>query len=117
MLVPLAFLLEPSLPTLTFWNYIGFVHLGLIGGALTYLLWFWGLSRLEPSAAASLGFLSPLVATLLGWALLGQSLPPLQMLGFVAVLASVWLAQRAGLPAPSSTAQRSNAERPFKRPI
>lgn len=95
LLVPLALLLEPRLPPLSGLNLLGFVWLGLIGGALTYVLWFRGVARLEPSAVASLGFLSPLVATLLGWFLLGQSLSPWQILGFVTVLLSVWMAQRA----------------------
>ncbi len=95
LLVPLALLLEPPLPPLTALNLFGFLWLGLIGGAVTYILWFRGIARLEPSAVASLGFLSPLVATLLGWLLLGQTLTPLQITGFATVLISVWLAQRA----------------------
>lgn len=95
LLVPLAFMVEPSLPTLTGLNFLGFLWLGLVGGALTYIIWFRGVARLEPAAVASLGFLSPLVATLLGWLLLGQSLSPLQVVGFATVLASVWMAQRA----------------------
>ncbi|MFN7009003.1 MAG: EamA family transporter [Allorhizobium sp.] len=94
LLVPLALLLEPPLPRLSGLNLLGFLWLGLIGGALTYVFWFRGVARLEPAAVASLGFLSPLVATLLGWSLLGQSLSPLQILGFVTVLLSVWMAQR-----------------------
>lgn len=101
LLVPLAFAFEPPLPGLSFANIAGIAYLGLIGAALTYILWFRGLVRLEPSAAASLGFLSPLVATLLGWLILDQNLSSLQFLGFLVVLASVWLAQRAtALPAP-----------------
>jgi probable blue pigment (indigoidine) exporter len=80
----------PTLP-----NLIGFAYLGLIGAALTYILWFRGLSRLEPAAVSALGFLSPLVAVLLGWSLLGQSLDTLQITGVVVVLASVWISQRA----------------------
>jgi len=95
LLVPLALLLEPPLPPLTAHNLFGFLWLGLIGGAVTYILWFRGIARLEPSAVASLGFLSPMVATLLGWLLLGQTLSPLQIIGFATVLISVWLAQRA----------------------
>lgn len=95
LLVPLALLLEPPLPPLTGLNILGFLWLGVVGGALTYIIWFRGIARLEPAAVASLGFLSPLVATLLGWLLLGQSLSLPQILGFVTVLASVWLAQRA----------------------
>lgn len=94
LLVPLALMLEPALPTLTPLNYLGFAYLGVIGAAFTYLLWFWGIARIEPSAVAALGFLSPLVATLLGWALLGQSLSLLQGIGFIAVLVSVFIAQR-----------------------
>lgn len=94
LLVPLALLLEPALPVLTPLNYLGFAYLGVIGAAFTYLLWFWGIARIEPSAVAALGFLSPMVATLLGWALLGQSLSLLQGVGFIAVLVSVFIAQR-----------------------
>ncbi|MBB4955005.1 putative blue pigment (indigoidine) exporter [Agrobacterium vitis] len=94
LLVPLALVLEPALPVLTLQNYLGFAYLGLIGAAFTYILWFWGIARLEPSAVAALGFLSPLVATLLGWAMLGQSLSLLQGTGFIIVLASVFIAQR-----------------------
>lgn len=94
LLVPLALLIEPSLPPMTGLNLLGFLWLGLVGGALTYIVWFRGVARLEPAAVASLGFLSPLVATLLGWVLIDQNLSPLQILGLVTVLASVWMAQR-----------------------
>ncbi|PDT08101.1 EamA family transporter [Rhizobium sp. M1] len=95
LLVPVALFLEPALPALSAANIAGIAYLGLIGAAFTYLLWFRGLSRIEPSAAASLGFLSPVVATLLGWLALGQSLAPAQVAGFALVLAGVWLSQRA----------------------
>ena len=95
LLVPLAMFLEPPLPEPTVGSVLGIAYLGLIGAALTYILWLRGIARIEPSAVASLGFLSPLVATLLGWSILGQSLTPVQGAGFVLVLGSVWLAQRA----------------------
>ncbi|RUM27354.1 EamA family transporter [Rhizobium vallis] len=98
LLVPVALLLEPALPLPTAANIFGIAWLGLIGAAFTYLLWFRGLSRIEPSAAASLGFLSPVVATLLGWLALGQSLTPAQLAGFAMVLVSVWLSQRSLMP-------------------
>jgi probable blue pigment (indigoidine) exporter len=95
LLLPIALLFEPALPTPTLENVLGMAWLGLIGAALTYLLWFRGLSKLEPAAVASLGFLSPFVATLLGWSALGQNLSPVQIIGMIAVLASVWMGQRA----------------------
>lgn len=98
LLLPVAYFLEPALPAPTAANILGMAYLGIIGAALTYFLWFRGLARIEPSAAASLGFLSPVVATLLGWLALGQSLTPVQIVGFVAVLFSIWLSQRSQMP-------------------
>ncbi|WP_112944824.1 MULTISPECIES: EamA family transporter [unclassified Rhizobium] len=99
LLVPLALIAEPALPPPTLENVLGMAWLGLIGAALTYILWFRGLARIEPSAASSLGFLSPVVATLLGWLALGQVLTPAQLCGFAMVLASVWFSQRVSMPA------------------
>ncbi|EJC82151.1 putative permease, DMT superfamily [Rhizobium leguminosarum bv. trifolii WSM2297] len=98
LLLPFALFLEPALPAPSVANIAGIAYLGLIGAAFTYLLWFRGLSRIEPSAVASLGFLSPVVATLLGWVALGQSLAPAQIAGFAMVLAGVWLSQHATMP-------------------
>ncbi|NSZ61667.1 EamA family transporter [Agrobacterium tumefaciens] len=98
LLLPVAYFLEPALPAPTAANILGMAYLGIIGAALTYFVWFRGLARIEPSAAASLGFLSPVVATLLGWLALGQSLTPVQIVGFVAVLFSIWLSQRSQMP-------------------
>jgi probable blue pigment (indigoidine) exporter len=52
-------------------------------------------ARLEPSAIAPLAFLSPVTAVILGWALLGQSLSVLQVVGIGIVIGSIWLSQRA----------------------
>ncbi|NVD37428.1 EamA family transporter [Ensifer sp. HO-A22] len=97
LLVPVALFFEPALPGLTAENVTGLAYLGLVGAAFTYLLWFRGLSRLEPSAVAPLGFLSPVVAILLGWGVLDERLTPVQALGILVVLVSVWLSQRAQL--------------------
>ncbi len=106
LLLPLALWIEPPLPALTAENVLGLAYLGLIGAAFTYLLWFRGVSRIEPSALSALGFLSPITALLLGWAVLGQDLTLLQIVGFLTVLASVWLSQVA-TRRPSVTAHGS----------
>ena len=95
LLVPVALFFEPALPPLTAANLMGFAYLGLIGAAFTYLLWFRGLSRLEPSQVSPLGFLSPVVAILLGWGVLDQQLTAVQWLGIVVVFVSVWMSQQA----------------------
>ncbi|WP_341668976.1 DMT family transporter [Alcaligenes sp. SDU_A2] len=94
LLVPLALFVEPTIPVPTLKNIIGLAWLGLIGAALTYILWFRGVARLDSAVVASLGFLSPLVAVLLGWWFLQQSLTPYQMIGMVLVIGSIWLGQR-----------------------
>ncbi|WP_238874590.1 EamA family transporter [Achromobacter xylosoxidans] len=94
LLLPVALLAEPALPPVTTLNVLGIAYLGLIGAALTYVIWFRGLARLEPAVVSSLGFLSPLSAVLLGWALLDQRLSAAQMAGMAIVVSSVWLSQR-----------------------
>lgn len=96
LLLPVALWAEPPLPTLSADNLTGFAYLGLIGAAFTYVLWLRGIARIEPAVVSTLGFLSPVTALVLGWWALGQDLGPAQMLGVLTVLASLWLAQRAG---------------------
>lgn len=107
LLVPVALIFEPPLPSLTLTNWLGFIQLGLVGTALTYVMWFRGISRLGPSAVSPLGFLSPAVAVLIGWIVLGQSLGLMQILGIVVVLASTWLSQyvQAGADRPGKVAK------------
>jgi probable blue pigment (indigoidine) exporter len=108
LLLPVALLAEPALPPLTALNVTGLAYLGLIGAALTYVLWFRGVAKLEPAVVSSLGFLSPISAVLLGWGILGQSLSAAQLTGMAIVVASVWLSQRAQrLPAAPLAARQT----------
>ncbi|MCG6903733.1 MAG: DMT family transporter [Rhodobacter sp.] len=95
ILLPLALITEPPLPPLTAQNLAGLAWLGLIGAAATYAIWFRGVARLEPGAVSMLGMMSPVTAVILGWVVLGQSLSPVQALGAIIVLGSVWAGQRA----------------------
>lgn len=94
LLVPVALLFEPSIPLPTGANLLGLAWLGLIGAALTYVLWFRGIARLESAVVSSLLFLSPATAVLLGWVFLDQTLTLPQIAGVVFVIGSIWLAQR-----------------------
>ncbi|MER8950931.1 EamA family transporter [Mesorhizobium sp. M0185] len=93
LLVPVV-LFEPPIPFPTAANLLGLAWLGLIGAALTYVLWFRGIARLESSVVSSLLFLSPVTAVLLGWVFLDQTLTLPQIAGVVFVIGSIWLAQR-----------------------
>lgn len=96
LLLPLALVIEPGFPfaDLTRQNLLGLIWLGLFGAALTYFFWFRGIARLGPASVTVLGFLSPLAAVFLGWVILDQSLAPLQAIGTIIILASIWLGTR-----------------------
>lgn len=104
LLVPVALAFAPSIPLPTGTNLIGLTWLGLIGAALTYVIWFRGVARLGSAVVSFLLFLSPVTAVLLGWVFLGQTLSLPQIAGFGLVICSIWLGQRAGRT--SDTAQR-----------
>jgi drug/metabolite transporter (DMT)-like permease len=68
----------------------------VVGGTIgPYALLVGGVTRIGPVAAGVTGMLEPLVAITLGWALLGQSLTPVQGAGIVVVLAAVLASERA----------------------
>lgn len=92
-LFPLMFLLEEPLHTVTLSNVVGYAYLGIVGTGLTYAIWFRGISRLHTPSVALLGLLSPIVATLLGYVFLCQSLSAIQLAGGMLVLGSVWMGQ------------------------
>ncbi|MDC8757748.1 EamA family transporter [Janthinobacterium fluminis] len=98
MLAPAAWLADPALPPLGPSQLLGYAYIGLVGTLLAYALWFRGIARLSPVAVSSLGLLSPLVAVLLGWALLGQAMTGWSLAGLLTVLASVLAVQWASRP-------------------
>ncbi|CUH98731.1 EamA family transporter [Leisingera aquaemixtae] len=93
LLIPAALWSVQELPVFTAANVLGLAYMSLIGGALTYILWFRGLARIDPSQVSLLGVLSPLSAVILGWLLLGETLTANQMLGALLALFSLWLGQ------------------------
>ncbi|MGW6500416.1 EamA family transporter [Nonomuraea angiospora] len=104
LLLPVALLVEgPPPATLSGANLAGYAYLTIIGSALAYVLWFRGLRLLSATKVTFLGLLSPVVATALGWLVLGQELTAAQALGALVVLAALVVAQRQrarALPAP-----------------
>jgi probable blue pigment (indigoidine) exporter len=97
LLLPLSLMIEPGFPfaDLTRRNLLGLIWLGLFGAALTYFFWFRGIARLGPTSVTMLGFLSPVTAVFLGWAILGQSLFLIQSIGTIIILASIRLGTKS----------------------
>lgn len=101
MLVPATLLIEGLPTTIDGRGIGGLAYLATVGGALAYLLWFSGIQRLVPTQVSFLTLLTPVVATLLGWAVLDQALTPLQSVGAVLALGAAVLTQTpAKVPVP-----------------
>jgi drug/metabolite transporter (DMT)-like permease len=69
-------------------------YLGLAPTALGFATWAYALQRMTAGRLASLAYLIPVVAILLGWALLGETPPLLAAAGGALCLSGVALARR-----------------------
>jgi probable blue pigment (indigoidine) exporter len=101
LLVPLTAVVEGAPPDLSGRNLVGFAYLSLVATALAFVLWFTGVRRLPVAAPPLLGLAAPVTGAALGWALLDQSLSPLQLTGFVVTLAAIAYATTLGTAAPA----------------
>ncbi|MFD8385730.1 EamA family transporter [Streptomyces sp. NPDC059679] len=102
-LVPVTFLVEGPPPAIDSTAALGYLWLGLVGGLITYILWFQGITTLPVTSVAVLGLLSPLVAAVLGAVVLDQTLGLIQLAGFGLSLAAIVAGQ---LPAPTRARDR-----------
>ena len=100
ILVPLAALVEGAPPSLTIGNVAGFAYLSLAATALAFVLWFNGIRRLPVAAPPLLGLAAPITGAAVGWAILDQSLSPLQVTGFVVTIAAIAYGASLRPPAP-----------------
>lgn len=89
-----AMLIAEGVPSdITATNITGFAYLSVIGALIAYAVWFRGIDRLPALAVSFLSLVSPLAATILGYIFLSQGLAPLQIVGALAVVGAVVLAQ------------------------
>lgn len=93
VLIPFALSIEGLLPGLDLRATGGYVWLAVVGALLSYPIWFHGISKLPVVAMSFLLLLSPVVATVLGWLVLGESLTAWQGLGFALALTAIVAAQ------------------------
>ncbi|MFE6055329.1 EamA family transporter [Kitasatospora sp. NPDC056446] len=114
LLVPLAALVEGAPPALSVANLAGFAYLGLLSTALGYVLWFRGIAHLGAGPASFLGLINPIVATIGGLVVLGQTLTPWQVLGLLLALAALIAGQSPTRPTPAPTP--APAQTPAKAP-
>jgi probable blue pigment (indigoidine) exporter len=117
LLTPVALLVEGPPPTFTAGNWIGFGWLAIVGTGLAYSLWFRGIERLPVGSITFLGLLSPLVATVIGWVVLRQSLTVLQLGGAILIAAAVALPQIRTWPRPPRGRLPQLRRRPSVAPL
>jgi drug/metabolite transporter (DMT)-like permease len=70
------------------------IYLGVVPTALGFAAWTFALGRTSAGRMASIAYLIPLVAVLLGWAVLGEQPPVLAAVGGALCLAGVYVARR-----------------------
>src|SRR5207248_10630871 len=79
-------------------------YLAIIGSALTFLLLYWLMPRMSVTQLQTISLITPPGAIALGWALGGERLSALSLLGACFVLSGVWMIFRRlvkpGLHAP-----------------
>lgn len=84
--IPAALLVEgmPSVASgSTWWAWLA---LGLFPTALNFQIMYWMLPRVGPTNFTINTYISPIVALMLGWAVLGETLLPIQALGMAIVV-------------------------------
>jgi probable blue pigment (indigoidine) exporter len=101
--LPFTLAVEGLPATLSGTNLIGFGYLIVLGAVLSYAIWFRGIERLPALAVSFLALGSPIVATLLGYLFLHQTLSILQLVGIMMIITAVVLAQ----PRPVQSATQS----------
>jgi probable blue pigment (indigoidine) exporter len=108
VLLPVALVAEGAPPALSATNVAGYLWLGTVGTGLAYALWFRGIERLPVGQVSLLGLVSPIVATIAGWLVVGQHLAAPQLLGMVLVLGAMALGQRPAAAAASAEGVAAN---------
>ena len=93
VLVPVLLATEGLPGSITVTNAAGFGYLIVLGSLFAYSVWFRGIDRLPAILMSFLGFVSPIVATVLGYVFKGQTLSIMQLVGALVLIGSIVLVQ------------------------
>jgi drug/metabolite transporter (DMT)-like permease len=98
LVLPFAFWREGPPPALSGWPLASVLFLGVACTAGTFVLWTWGVMRVEAARAGVIGNVEPVVGSVLGVALLGETLGPLALVGGALLVAAAVVASRSDAP-------------------
>ena len=104
VILPVMLVVEGVPSDLSERNVAGYAWLSLVGCALAYSLWFRGIGKLPVAATSVLALIAPIVASIIGFFALDQSLTPLQLVGVAVILAAVTITQWWAARQPSRAA-------------
>ncbi len=111
LLVLVAVLSPYPFPTVSLALVLPVLWLGILGTALAYSAWFWLLGRTRAATLSAYVFLVPVVALAASSVVFGERLAPVQLVGVILVLLSIYGISRAPEPeAPSDAAVPSPPE-------
>lgn len=105
-LLPFVLVFEGLPRSLSARNVGGLSYLVVFSGIVSYAVWFWALQRLPASSVTFLSLLNPVLAALLGWMVLDQTLNAVQLAGAALVLLAVVLGQARVQPRVPATVGR-----------
>ncbi|MEO6085932.1 MAG: EamA family transporter [Umezawaea sp.] len=118
VVLPFTLFVEGLPTTITGNNLIGFAYLISLGAVISYAIWFRGIEKLPALAVSVLALGSPIVAALLGYVVLDQTLSLLQLVGVVVIIGAALLAQpRPAKPQASDTDDDDDEATPEPKPF
>lgn len=77
--------------TVSHWS--GLLYLAIGTSIISYILWYYALSRTTASKVAIFANLQPILTTILAWTLLGQTITPIFIIGGLIALGGIFLTQ------------------------
>lgn len=72
-------------------------YLSLVGSAFAFMAYYWLMKKMEVTKLSLIAFITPLVALILGWLVLGETISGYLISGTVLVIIGIWLVSRYGI--------------------
>jgi len=88
-------LVDYDFSALTVAHWSGLLYLAIGTSVISYLLWYYALSRTTASKVAVFANLQPILTTILAWTLLGQTVTPVFIIGGLIALGGIFITQYA----------------------
>lgn len=82
-----------DLSNIDFYGWMGLLYISIMTSVIGYSIWYWFLKHMEASRAAVLVNIQPIIAALLGFYILGESISAYFIFGGIIIIAGVTITQ------------------------